>query len=63
VHESPNEEKDIMKTTAIIVMALAALFLTGCVMKRTVTDEKGGTKEKYIIKRPLKEFIKDVESE
>jgi hypothetical protein len=48
---------------ATIFIALTALFLTGCIMKRTVTDEKGVTKEKYIIKRPVKEFIKNVESE
>ncbi len=48
---------------AVFLISLVALCLSGCVVKRTTTDEKGRTDEKYIIKRPVKNFIENVEVE
>jgi hypothetical protein len=51
-----------MKT--IIFMVLVMLTFPGCVYKQTTTDHRGVvTDEKYIIKRPVKEFIENVEIE
>ena len=47
----------------IIIAALIGLVTSGCVVKQTTTDPKGNTDEKYIIKRPVKKFIENVEME
>jgi hypothetical protein len=48
----------------IMASALIALSLSGCVMKQTTRDSQGRiTDEKYIIKRPVKNFIQNVEVE
>jgi len=48
----------------LIFCMLAALSVCGCVTKRTVYDQNGViTDEKYIIKRPVKNFIQNVEVE
>lgn len=43
------------------------LFLTlgssGCVTKRTVTERGHTVEEKYVVKRPVKKFINNVEFE
>ena len=56
-------EKDrTMKLT--ILVALIALFLSGCLVKQTKTDPMGDViEEKYIIKRPVKEVIENIEFE
>ena len=49
---------------SIIFAVLIALFLSGCLMKRTTINSQGVvTDEKYIIKRPVKEAIKNIEFE
>ena len=51
-----------MKT--VVSLALLAIFLSGCVTKQTKTDSRGIIREeKYIIKRPVKNFIENVEFE
>jgi len=47
-----------------IILILIALSFCGCVYKQTTTNSQGAvTDEKYIIKRPVKNFIKNVEVE
>jgi uncharacterized protein YcfL len=54
--------KDIMK--AIIFVILATLLLSGCLVKQTVTNSQGVViQDKYIIKRPVKEALKNMEVE
>jgi hypothetical protein len=54
--------KDLMRV--VIFVLLATLLLSGCLVKQTTTDHRGlVTDEKYIIKRPLKEAIKNMEVE
>ena len=49
---------------SIISIALVTLTLSGCVYKKTVTDSRGVVVEdKYIIKRPVKDFVDKVEFE
>ena len=51
-----------MKT--IIFMILMTLVLSGCIMRETTTDSRGVvTDDKYIIKRPVKDFVEKVEFE
>lgn len=46
------------------LLMLGALFLSGCLMKRTTTDHRGlVTEEKYIIKRPVKDALNNMEVE
>jgi hypothetical protein len=48
----------------LLLFMLAALSFCGCVTKRTTYDQNGViTDEKYIIKRPIKDFIQNVEVE
>lgn len=48
----------------ILILALATMILSGCVMKQSKVDSRGRvTDEKYIIKRPVKNFIENVEVE
>jgi hypothetical protein len=49
---------------AITIIPLIALSLSGCVMKETKTDRRGVvTEEKYVIKRPVKEALENMEVE
>lgn len=49
---------------AALLFALGALSLSGCIMKQTTRDSRGViTDEKYIIKRPIKNFVENVEVE
>jgi hypothetical protein len=49
---------------SVIFVILAALFVSGCLMKRTTTNSAGVvTEEKYIITRPVKNAIKNIEVE
>ena len=51
-----------MKT--IIPIILITLVLSGCIMRETTTNSRGVvTEDKYIIKRPVKDFIEKVEFE
>lgn len=48
----------------ILIAALAPLtLLSSCVIKQTTTREGAVVDEKYIIKRPVKNFIENVEVE
>ena len=44
-------------------LVLVALATTGCVTKRTVTKGGQPVEEKYVVKRPVKNFINNVEFE
>jgi len=47
-----------------LILILIALSFSGCVTKQTTTNSQGVvTDEKYIIKRPVKKFINNVEFE
>jgi hypothetical protein len=49
---------------SVIFVILAALFVSGCLMKQTTRNSQGIiTDEKYIIKRPVKNVIKNLEVE
>ena len=49
---------------SVIFVMLVALFVSGCLMKQTTRDSRGViTEEKYIIKRPVKNVIKNLEVE
>ena len=54
-----------MKSVIFVTcVAFVALFLSGCLMKQTTRDSSGVvTDEKYIIKRPIKNVIKNLEVE
>ena len=48
----------------VFVSFFLALVCSSCVIKQTRTDSDGSVvDEKYIVKRPLKKFIKNVEFE
>lgn len=50
-----------MKLTALIIIAL---FLCSCVYKQEKISREGVVmEEKYIIKRPIKDFVEKVEFE
>ena len=67
--KTSSKDHKTMKTSRLtklllLLSALAALSLSGCVMKQTTRDSRGVIQEeKYIIKRPVKNFIKNVEVE
>lgn len=44
-------------------LILVALATSGCVTKRTVTKGGQTVEEKYVVKRPVKKFINNVEFE
>ena len=44
-------------------LVLVALLLPSCVMRRTVKQDHKATKKSYVVKRPLKHFINNVEVE
>ena len=49
---------------AILAAALMALFLSGCLVQETKTNRQGVvTEEKYVIKRPVKEALENLEVE
>ena len=49
---------------SVIFVMLVALCMSGCLMKQTTTNSQGiVVDEKYIIKRPLKNIIKNLEVE
>jgi hypothetical protein len=55
-----------MKTSMMkpILLILVTLSFVGCVTRKTTRDSEGiVTEDKYIIKRPIKNFIKNVEME
>lgn len=54
---------NLLQQTLIITSLLSYLFLTGCIMKQTTTSNGAITDQKYIIKRPVKNFIDNVEVE
>jgi hypothetical protein len=58
-------KRTFMKRIIVIsVTAVVALSLSGCVMRETTTNSRGVvTDDKYIIKRPVKDFIEKVEFE
>ena len=45
------------------ILIICAVSCSGCLMKRTTTDWKGQTQEKYVIKRPVKKIITNLEVE
>ena len=52
------------KIIIILVTAVVALSLSGCLYKKEKINSRGQvTEEKYIIKRPVKDFIENVEFE
>ena len=52
------------KIIVISVTAVVALSLSGCIYKQEKINSRGQvTEEKYIIKRPVKDFIEKVEFE
>jgi len=55
-----------MKTSMMkpIILILATLSLVGCITRQTTRDSQGiVTDDKFIIKRPIKNFINNVEME
>ena len=47
-----------------IMCVLVVFALSGCIYKETTTNNQGiVTEDKYIIKRPLKDFVENVEFE
>ena len=49
---------------SVIFVMLVALFMSGCLMKQTTRDSSGIiVEEKYIIKRPIKNVIQNLEVE
>ncbi len=49
-------------TLKLLLLALAAFGLTSCLTQRTVR-EGGHVEKKYVIKRPLKNVLENVEVE
>ena len=48
----------------VVFVILIALCMTGCLVKRTTTNSVGiVTEEKYIITRPVKNAIENIEVE
>lgn len=45
----------------LLATTVAALILTGCLTRRTVTDGGRVIEKEYVIKRPLKEIIQNSE--
>ncbi|MFT5904585.1 MAG: hypothetical protein ACI9E1_000170 [Cryomorphaceae bacterium] len=52
-----------LKKLTLLGLLLATASLTGCVTKRTTTSNGAVTDEKYVVKRPIKKFINNVEFE
>jgi hypothetical protein len=49
---------------SIIFVVLISIILSGCIMRETTTNSRGVvTDDKYIIKRPVKDFVEKVEFE
>ena len=49
---------------SIIFIVLISIILSGCIMRGTTTNSRGVvTGDKYIIKRPVKDFVEKVEFE
>ena len=47
-----------------IILILVTLSFVGCITRRTTRDSQGiVTEDKYIIKRPIKTFVENVEME
>ena len=47
-----------------LVLILVTLSFVGCVTRRTTRDSQGiVTEDKFIIKRPIKNFVNNVEME
>lgn len=44
-----------------ILSTAAAVLLNGCLMRQTVTDDGEVVADNYVIKRPLKDAIKNSE--
>jgi hypothetical protein len=44
-------------------LLVLTLGISGCVTKRTVTERGHTVEEKYVVKRPVKKFINNVEFE
>lgn len=54
---------NLLKQMLIVTSLLSYLLLTGCVTKQTTTQNGAFVEEKYVIKRPVKNFIQNVEVE
>jgi len=54
---------NLLKPILIFASLLSYLILTGCITKQTTTSNGAFVEEKYVIKRPVKNFIKNVEVE
>jgi len=55
---------NLLKPILIFASLLSYLILTGCLTKQTTTTSSGALiEEKYVIKRPVKKFIQNVEVE
>ncbi len=67
--KTSSKEQKTMNTNKLtklllLLISLVGLSLSGCLMKQTTRDSKGMiTEEKYIIKRPIKNVIKNLEVE
>ena len=49
---------------SVTFVVCVALFVSGCLMKQTTRDDRGiVTEEKYIIKRPIKNVIENLDVE
>jgi len=55
----------IIKQSIFFALLLSMVSLTGCITKQTTTSASNGAviDEKYVIKRPVKNFIQTVEFE
>ena len=54
----------IFKFLCLLILSGLSLASTSCVTKRTVTDDRGVVvDESYVIHRPVKKFVENVEVE
>jgi hypothetical protein len=54
---------NLLKPILIITFLLSYLTLTGCITKQTTTSNGAFVEEKYVIKRPVKNLIQNLEVE
>ena len=54
---------NFIKNTILIAFLVSMAGLTSCVTKQTTTVNGQFVEEKYVIKRPVKNFIQNVEVE
>lgn len=53
----------LLKQSLLLVCLVSFTALTGCVVKQTTTRDGAFVEEKYVIKRPVKNFVENVEVE